>query len=205
MSVKFTIRGNDIRRLRSALDRDRHPERDRRWFVFLQVAPSVATFQFGNTTVEYPIDGKSPGFAKFSEEILLEASSEFSHKTPPHEVSIEIREGHLRCDQGYGNGEIEVGYIRTPLSNRVVYLRDVELAALDGLLADTTVQGVDLQPLITEASDSISSSISSAYGDLEKCGFQYEEVRDLVQARIAEIRQRLKERFGNLGLFTWKS
>ena len=205
MSVQFRIRGKDILRLQSALDRDEHPEPEKRWNIFLEVTPVVAIFQFGKSSVEYPVDGRSPGFAKFSEEIFRQATIAFPIRNPPREVSIEIREGYFLCDEGHAKGAIDIGYFRHPNSDRAVYLRDVELTALGSLLADTTVQGVDLQPHIAEASQSISSSISFAYGHLEHCGFEYEEVRELVQVRIAKMGPRIKEQFGSLGVTAWKS
>ena len=60
MSVQFTIRGKDILRLKSELLRFRHPERDKCWIIFLEVTPVMASFRFGETTVQYPVDGKSP-------------------------------------------------------------------------------------------------------------------------------------------------
>src|SRR4051812_46090994 len=80
MSVKFTIRGSDILRLKSALLWFKHPERDKRWIIFLEVMPSMASFRFGEACVDYPVDGKSQGYARFSEELFRDATGEFPNR-----------------------------------------------------------------------------------------------------------------------------
>jgi hypothetical protein len=87
MSVQFTIRGKDILQLRSALLRLGHPEPDKCWIIFLEVTPVMASFRFGETTVQYPVDGKSPGFARFSEE-LSAARPELSQSANLSERSL---------------------------------------------------------------------------------------------------------------------
>jgi hypothetical protein len=205
MSVQFTIRGNDILRLNEDLLRFQHPEREKRWIIFLEVTPSIASFRFGETTVQFPVDGKSPGYASFSEEMFQNATTDFPQRNPPREISAEIRYGRIWCGDGHANGEIEVGYFRDPHTGRPLYLSDAELSVLGDLLTDTVVQGVDLKPHIAEARESISSNISFAYGHLQHCGFGYEEVKELAEARILGAASRLRAQFGTLGVTTWKS
>ena len=88
MSVQFTIRGKDILQLRSALLRLGHPEPDKCWIIFLEVTPVMASFRFGETTVQYPVDGKSPGFARFSEELFRSATGAIAKRKPQREVSF---------------------------------------------------------------------------------------------------------------------
>lgn len=205
MSVRFTIRGKDILRLKSALLQFQHVERDKCWIIFLEVTPVMASFRFGETTVEYPVDGKSPGYSRFSEELFRGASREFPDRNPPREVSIQIQEGRIWCGEGHANGEIQVGYFRHPGTGQPLYLSDAELSVLGDLLTDTVAQGVDLEPHIAEAKESISNHISFAYGHLQHCGFGYEEVKEVVEARIAGMAPRLKAQFGTFGVTTWKS
>jgi len=205
MSVQFTIRGKDILQLRSALLRLGHPEPDKCWIIFLEVTPVMASFRFGETTVQYPVDGKSPGFARFSEELFRSATGAIAKRKPQREVSFGIRQGRIWCDDGHDSGGIEVGYFRDPHTGQPLYLSDAELSVLGDVLAETVVQGVDLKAHIAEAAESISDHISFAYGHLQHCGFGYEEVKELVDARIAGMAPRLKAQFGTLGVTTWKS
>ena len=205
MSLEFTIRGNDILRLKEDLLRFQHPERDKCWIIFLEVTPVRASFRFGETTVQYPVDGKAPGYARFSEEQFRTATRDISKRKPPREVSIGIRQGRIWCGDGHDAGGIEVGYFRDPHTGRPLYLSDAELSVLGDLLTDTTVQGVDLKPHIAEARESISSNISFAYGHLQHCGFGYEELKELAEARILGAASRLRAQFGTLGVTTWKS
>ena len=130
MSVQFTIRGADLRRLRTALDEFRHPEKGKQWVVFLEVTKWAAIFRFSSKVIQYPVDGKSPGFAKFDEEALWRATQDTRSKKFPKEVSLVFREGFLECHEYSEQGEIEVGYFRYPNSDAVYYIRDAELAAL---------------------------------------------------------------------------
>jgi hypothetical protein len=205
MSVQFTIRGKDILQLRSALLRLGHLEPDKCWIIFLEVTPVMASFRFGETTVQYPVDGKSPGYARFSEELLRNATRDLPDRNPPREISTEIRYGRILCVDGHDNGEIEVGYFRDPHTGQPLYLSDTELTVLGDLLADTVVQGIDLKPHIAQAAESISNHISFAYGHLRHCGFGYEEVKELAETRIAKMAPRLRAQFGTLGVTTWKS
>jgi hypothetical protein len=205
MSVRFTIRGKDILRLKGDLLRFQHPDREKRWIIFLEVTSCIAAFRFGETTVQYPVDGKSSGYARFSEELLLEAIRNFPHRNPPREISIQIRHGRILCGDGHARGDVEVGYFLHPDHGQPVYLTDAELFTLGNLVADTTVQDVDLKPHIAEARESISSNISFAYGHLQHCGFGYEEVKELAEARILGAASRLRAQFGTLGVTTWKS
>jgi hypothetical protein len=205
MSVQFTIRGKDILRLKEDLLRFQNPERDKCWIIFLEVTPVMASFRFGETTVQYPADGKSPGYARFSEELLRNATRDFPHRNPPREISTEISYGRIFCGDGHDSGEIEVGYFRDPHTGQPLYLSDAELSVLGDLLTDTAVQGVDLEPHIAQAAKAISNHISFAYGHLRHCGFGYEEVKELAEARIAKMAPRLRAQFGSLGVTTWKS
>src|SRR5689334_14764024 len=107
MSVQFTIRSSDIRRLRDALLESGHPQREKQWLVFLEVTAWAATFRFGERSEQYPVDGKFPGFAKFPEEAIWRVTEEYSERVPAKEITVELYEGTLLLDQSHFNGDID--------------------------------------------------------------------------------------------------
>lgn len=198
MSVRFTIRGNDLWRLQDALDAYRPPEGNGQWIVFLEVTPSIAFFRFGDKEERYPIDGKSPGFAKFPAEVLRCFTTDLLPGKPKQEVSFEISEGIVECDDVRSSGEVEVGYFRGPDWHGVFYIRDVELASLTDLSEQGSAIMAALRPHIKDAAERTRSRMSFAAHQLAPCGFTFEEVSELVETRISEIGPQVRARIDAL-------
>jgi hypothetical protein len=155
--------------------------------------------------MEFPVDGKRPGFAKFPEWAVEQGIRELLDDEPPTEVVIEISEGALRFEGALVRSNVEVGYFRDPQSKRVVYLTELELVALAKLLTDTIAFGADIRHQIAEASKNISSNAWSAVHALEKYGVTFDDVSEIVDRKISNARNAVKARFDNLGMTTWKS
>jgi hypothetical protein len=205
MSIRFTIRGTDLRRLRGALDGFRHPDREEQWIVFLEVTPSSAQFRFGDQAMHYPVNGQSPGFAKFPQSLIWQLLDQFLRRGPAKEVDVEIREGYLGCDQHHVLGDIEVGYFRNPTSGDIFYVRDAELVALRILLKDASVFGPEMQQHIKEASDRCALLIGGAAHTLRAYAIRYEDISHLITVKIAEMAPNIRARFDTLGMALWKN
>lgn len=205
MSIRFTIRGTDLRRLRGAIDAFRHPDKQEQWIVFLEVTPSSAQFRFGDQAMHYPVNGQSPGFAKFPQSLIWQLLDRFPRRGPAKEVDVEIREGYLGCDQHHVLGDIEVGYFRHPASGEPFYLRDAELVSLRILLKDTSVFGPEMQLHIKEASDRSALLIGSAAHTLREYGIRYDDISRLITAKIADMAPNIRARFDTLGMALWKN
>jgi hypothetical protein len=198
MSVRFTIRGNDLWRLQDALDAHRPSEGSGQWIVFLEVTPSIAFFRFGGKEERFPVDGKSPGFAKFPAEILRRFTTDLLPGKPKQEVLFEISEGLAECDRGRVAGEVEVGYFRCPDWHGVFYIRDVELASLADFSDEGSAFMAALRPHIKDAAERTRSRVSFAAHQLAPCSFTFEEVSELVETRIAEIGPQIRARIDAL-------
>lgn len=205
MSVRFTIRSADLRRLRSTLHAFSHPDKEKQWIVFLEVTEWAGIFRFGEKTAQYPVDGQSPGFARFPEDAFWQVTGPLSERTSPKEVTVEILDGLLRCNSEHSAGKIEVGYFRDPGTGDVLYSSDAELAALGSLLADQSALGPQIERQIAEASDRVSLLISSAAHTLRTCGVNQQDISDLVHSRIAELKPLVRARFDSIGMNPWKS
>jgi len=204
MSVQFTIRSADLGRLRAALDEVR-PPKDRRWIIFLEVTPCVLTIRFGDKELQYPVDGKSPGFAKFPEGILWQTIGQILYKNLPAEIEVEIREGYFVCHMEHAEGDIEVGYFRYPQASAVFYVSTAELATLGTLVADPAIFDPHLQRQIAEASDRVALLVGHAAYTLRGCGVTQEDISGLVNSRLAEMKPSVKARFDSIGMNPWKS
>ena len=114
MSVQFTIRGKDILQLKAELLRLGHPERDKCWIIFLEVTPVMASFRFGETTVQYPVDGKRQALQDSLRSYSATQPGGSQRRNPPREVPFGTRQGRIWCGEGHDSGGIEVGYFRDP-------------------------------------------------------------------------------------------
>lgn len=205
MSVRFTIRSADLRRLRTALHAFHHPEKGKQWIVFLEVTEWAAIFRFSDKAIQYPVDGKSPGFAKFAEEVFWRATGAAQSRKFPKEVAFVFQEGFLQCHEYSERDDIEVGYFRYPDSNEVFYISDAELVALRGQIDATSALGSRLRENILEASERIANLVNYAASTLWRCGVTQDELSQLVDSKLAELKPRVMARFDTLGLNLWKS
>jgi hypothetical protein len=212
MALRFTMRSSDLKRLRNAIDVNRCPEEGEKWIMYLEVSPSIAQFSFGGQRIQYPIDGKSIGYAKFPDFAISEATRWFLDKKPQAELEVSVGHGWLRCVEGTSHTEIEVGYIRDARTHRIHYTTDAELMALGQMVEDFALLNPALPQHIREASDNIMGSVYRAASELRKRGVMQDEVEAevyiqvLVHEKLEAIKPTLRERFDTLGIENlWKS
>lgn len=205
MALRFTIRSADLKRLRKSLDADRCPTKDKQWTVYLEVTPSIAEFRFHDKHFQYPIDGKSTGFARFPQHVIWNATRWFLEKKPPAELEISIYIGGLRCHDSLCEHEIDIGYIRHPKTREIFYMNHAELVALGQMLEDPSSLNPELPLRIKEAEEGVAWAVSDAASTLRRCSVTYEEVKGFVDARIAELKPTIRARFDFVETKLWKS
>lgn len=212
MALRFTIRSSDLKRLRNAIDANHCPDKGRYWIVYLEVSPSIAEFSFGGQSIQYPVDGKSIGYAKLPDFAIKEATRWFLDRKPEAELEVSIGHGWLRCVESVSDMGIEVGYVRNPRSLRIHYTTDAELMALGQMLNDAAVLHPALSQHVENAGDSIAGSVYRAAKELRESGVMQDEdqaiasIRALVDGQLEALKPRLRERFDTLGIENlWKS
>lgn len=211
MALQFTIRSADLKRLRNALDANPCPEKDKHWIIYLDVKPSIAEFCFGGQRVQYPINGKSTGYAKFPDFAIWEVTRSFLDRKPPVEMDVLVYHGGLRCSDSVSNTEVEVGYVKDPRTGQIHYTNDAELVALGQMLEDPSVLHPEMPRLIKEAGESIAGAVYRAAAGLRQRGVMEDEVEAvvyievLVHEKVEALMPALRARFDTLGMNLWKS
>jgi hypothetical protein len=211
MALRFTIRSADLKRLRNALDAHRCLEEGQHWMVYLEVVPSIAEFRFGDQRIQYPIDGKSTGYARLPDFCIREATHWFLDRKPQEEFEVSVGHGWLYCGETSSHLEIEVGYLKDSCTGRVLYTSDAELMALGQMLSDASVLHAEMPLHIKDANDSIMASIHRAAAELRRRGVMEDEVEAevyiqvLVHEKLEALKPTLRERFDTLGITLWKN
>ena len=212
MALRFQIRSSDLKRLRNAIAANRCPNEGMHWIMYLDVTPSIAEFSFGGQRVQYPVDGKSTGYAKFPDFAIQEATRWFIDRKPQAELEVSVGHGWLRCVESTSHTEIEVGYVRDPQTGRIHYTTDAELMALGQIVEDSSSLHPTMAQHIEDARDSIMGSVYRTASDLRKRGVMQGEVEAivyiqvLVHEKLESLKPMLRERFDTLGIENlWKS
>ncbi len=212
MALRFQIRSSDLKRLRNAIEANRCPDEGMHWIMYLEVTPSIAEFSFGGQRVQYPVDGKSTGYAKFPDFAIQEATRWFLDRKPQAEVEVSVGHGWLRCVESTSNTEIEVGYVRNTRTGRIHYTSDAELMALGQIMEDAAILHPAMPQHIEDARDSIMGSVYRTATELRKRGVMQNEaeaidsIQLLVHAKLESLKPMLRERFDTLGIENlWKS
>ncbi len=212
MALRFQIRSSDLKRLRNAIEANRCPDEGMHWIMYLEVTPSIAEFSFGEQRVQYPVDGKSTGYAKFPDFAIQEATRWFINRKPQAELEVSVGHGWLRCVESISQTEIEVGYVRDPQTRKIQYTTHAELMALGQIVDDPALLHPAMPQHIDDARDSIMGSVYRTAADLRKRGVMQDEVEAvvyiqvLVHEKLESLKPLLRERFDTLGIENlWKS
>ncbi len=212
MALRFQIRSSDLKRLRNAIEANCCPEEGMHWIMYLEVTPSIAEFSFGGQRLQYPVDGKSTGYAKFPDFAIQEATRWFIDRKPDAELEVSAGHGWLRCVESISHTEIEVGYIRDSQTGEIHYTTDAELMALGQIVENPAILHPAMPEHIEDARDSIMGSVYRTASDLRKRGVMQDEVEAivyiqvLVHEKLESLKPMLRERFDTLGIENlWKS
>jgi hypothetical protein len=212
MALRFQIRSSDLKRLRNAIEANRCPDEGMHWMMYLEVTPSIAEFSFGGQRVQYPIDGKSTGYAKFLDFAIQEATRWFIDRKPQAELEVSVGHGWLRCVESISQTEIQVGYVRDPNTRRIHYTSDAELMALGEIVGDPALLHPAMPQHIENARESIMGSVYRAATELHKRGVMQNEaeaidsIQVLVHKKLESLKPMLRKRFDTLQIENlWKS
>jgi len=192
MSIAFTIRREDIKRLLALADKEK-PSEGLQWKVFVKVEGHIATFKIREESVQYPVRTDSPGLAQLLTSNLREV---FYETRREKELNIVIKYGCVRCGKHADySDEIRYGITSERNDGFVHYPHRIDLLAIYNLTDKAKREEMGIDGHLSDVHESFVDDISRASNILGQYCVPTQAVQEMADRAISAELNRVRVRY----------